>query len=91
MRRRIRVNGKTAYLDVSAQQSGQKSGTPGWPRYSDALFAIPAAQPEWRKKLAEGGIRDVEWNSQGQMRLNSESHQQKVMKALGARYTNSYL
>lgn len=89
-RRRIRVNGKTAWLDVRAQQGTQRSGGHGWPRYSDALFATPEAQPEWRKKLAEGGVHGVEWNALGQMRLNSEAHQRRVMKALGARYTNAY-
>lgn len=89
--KRIRVKGKTADRDIAAEHSGQRSGGHGWPMYSDALFATPQAQPEWRRMLAEKGVTNVEWNKQGQMRLDSQAHQRRVMKALDMHQANCYL
>ena len=89
--KRIRVDGKVAHRDLVAEHGGIPSGQHGYPYWSDTLFAIPSTQEAWREHYNRNGVKDVEYNAGGQLKINSRSHLKALMKAAHLNEANTYL
>lgn len=90
MPRFITVDGKKAGLDVGAMHSLQRGGQHGYPYWSDAFFAHPDVQKQWIDHYTSKGVKDVEFNKEGQLRVRSAEHRRALMKANNYVDFNSY-
>ena len=92
MKREITTrDGRRAVVDVRAQQGLSRGGNHGYPYWSDAFFANPEVQEKWRDHYRSKGVRDIEYNKEGQLRVRSAAHRRALMKANGYVDFNSYI
>lgn len=89
-RRSIRLpDGRRASRCFAADHVRKRSGK-CWPRFSDALGVHPDQIPEAVAEYKRNGVK-VEFNAEGQLKMDNRSHQNDVLKAGGwANYDAGY-
>ena len=71
-----------ARRDYEAEHGGAKCGQAGWPMWSDGAGVHPAQANDTMEYLRSRGV-SAEINSEGQVKMESQSHRRRVLKALG--------
>jgi hypothetical protein len=76
----IRVKGQPAVLRELRSKASRRGGK--WPMWSEAAGCLPRQVPEMRSFLASRGL-SVDFNAEGDMKLESRGHRKRVLQALG--------
>jgi hypothetical protein len=78
----INHNGFKGERDIVAEHQNHMDTPGNWPMHSDALGVNPDQIPEAVKQLAEAGVH-AEFNAEGQMKIESRQHRNRVLEASG--------
>lgn len=87
---RITVAGVVFNRDIQAEHRSMRGGERGWPRFSEAMGVMPDQVPDATRQLQAAGVRSVEFNSDGDLKVDSPQHQRQLARALGMKDRGDY-
>ena len=86
----IEIDGELWTRDYGAEGKTRVSTSKGWPMYSNAMGTHPDLVKQTQEDLRKKGCGDVEFSSDGMMKLDNNAQRRKIMKAMGMTDRNGY-
>lgn len=81
--RTIKVDGLVGERDRQAESCGVAGTSKTWRRPNMALGVHPKQVPELQQLLKHKGVRDTQFNAQGDCMVQDRTHRNDILKARG--------